>query len=245
MKHLLITGAGRGIGRHLLETFAPTVERVAIFDIDEVGGREAQNMFPNATFYSCDVADAEAVNATVEASYSDGFDFDGIINNAGIIHSAPLINLLAREDRTHSVSDWNKVIATNLNSVFYITSQIVDRMIRNRVKGTIINISSISAKGNPGQSAYSAAKAGVDALTKTWAKELGPMGLRFISIAPGFIDTPSTAGALTPDRLAKITSQVPLRRLGSLDHLSHTVQFAFENDYVNGTILEVDGGLVI
>jgi 3-oxoacyl-[acyl-carrier protein] reductase len=118
-------------------------------------------------------------------------------------------------------------------------------MLIKRTKGVVVSVSSISARGNAGQSAYAAAKAGVNALTVTWAKELGPMGLRFVAIAPGFIDTPSTRDALSDAILAKLKLKVPLRRLGDLESVYLAVAYAIENNYVNGTVLEVDGGLVI
>jgi 3-oxoacyl-[acyl-carrier protein] reductase len=118
-------------------------------------------------------------------------------------------------------------------------------MIIRRKKGVIVSISSISANGNPGQSAYSAAKAGVNALTSTWAKELGPLGLRFAAIAPGFLDTPSTRAALSEAIIARLQQQVPLRKLGDVEHIFLALRHIIENDYLTGTVLEVDGGLVI
>ena len=106
-------------------------------------------------------------------------------------------------------------------------------------------MSSISAHGNAGQSAYSAAKAGVNALTRTWARELGGFGIRFVSIAPGFIDTDSTREALSEENLSRLKDQIPLRRLGEVEHIYQTVRFIVENDYVNGTVLEIDGGLAM
>jgi 3-oxoacyl-[acyl-carrier protein] reductase len=100
---------------------------------------------------------------------------DVLINNAGIIHSEPLVNMLSRGGRVHSRESWRRVMSADLDSVFYVTSHVVDRMLVKRSKGVVISISSISANGNPGQSAYSAAKAGVNALTRTWAKELGDL----------------------------------------------------------------------
>jgi 3-oxoacyl-[acyl-carrier protein] reductase len=174
-----------------------------------------------------------------------GFKTDILINNAGLIHSEPLVNILAKESRVHSLHNWHKVIAANLHSVFNVTGLVVDRMVALRKKGVLINISSVSAKGNPGQSAYSAAKAGVNALTRTWAKELGSIGLRFVAIAPGFLDTSSTRHALSEPILAKLKQQIPLHRFGQVEHVYQTVRFIIENDYVNGTVIDVDGGLVI
>ncbi|MDP3421758.1 MAG: SDR family oxidoreductase, partial [Thiobacillus sp.] len=168
-----------------------------------------------------------------------------LVNNAGIIHSEPLVNMLSRGERVHARESWQRVISTNLDSVFFVTGRVVDRMLARRCKGVVISISSIAANGNAGQSAYAAAKAGVNALTRTWAKELGAMGLRFVAIAPGFIDTPSTRAALSEATLARLQQQIPLRRLGELEHLYLALRHVIENDYLTGTVLEIDGGLVI
>jgi 3-oxoacyl-[acyl-carrier protein] reductase len=129
--------------------------------------------------------------------------------------------------------------------VFYITSRMVERWVALRNKGVVISISSISARGNAGQSAYSAAKAGVNALTATWAKELGPLGHRFAAIAPGFLDTPSTRAALSEATITRLQQQIPLRKLGDVEHIYLSARHIIENDYINGAILDVDGGHVL
>ncbi|MNE01689.1 Acetoacetyl-CoA reductase [compost metagenome] len=110
--------------------------------------------------------------------------------------------------------------------------------------GAIINISSISRAGNLGQTNYSAAKAGVAAATVTWAKELARYGIRVAGIAPGFIETEMTAG-MKPDALEKMTSGIPLKRMGTPLEIAHSAAYIFENDYYSGRILELDGGLRI
>jgi 3-oxoacyl-[acyl-carrier protein] reductase len=242
---ILITGGGRGIGRHLVERMAVEARRVAVMEKDEATMSALAAAFPAVKCYPCDVTDPEAVGKAVAALESDGFALDVLVNNAGLVHSAPLINLLEKNNRVHSAEEWQRVLAANLSSVFYVTGPVVDHMLKHRTKGVVINMSSISARGNAGQSAYSAAKAGVNALTRTWTKELGGFGIRFVAIAPGFMDTLSTREALSEASLAKIKGQVPLRRLGEVEHIYQTVRFIVENDYVNGTVLEIDGGLVI
>ena len=156
-----------------------------------------------------------------------------------------LVNLLSKTDKKHSISNWNKVIDLNLNSVFYITSNVAERMILKKSKGVIINISSISAQGNVGQSAYAATKAAVEALAKTWSKELGMFNIRAVSIAPGFFDTPSTKESLNEHMLQKWQKAIPLGKLGQLEELLSAVEFIIQNDYFNGKTLAVDGGLTI
>ena len=126
-----------------------------------------------------------------------------------------------------------------------MTSVVVEQMVMHRSKGVIVNISSISACGNEGQTAYSAAKAGVNAMTVTWSKELGPMGIRCNAISPGFIDTDSTHNALKEKIIAHIHSNTPLRRLGQVEEVSQAVASVIANDFINGVILNVDGGLKI
>jgi 3-oxoacyl-[acyl-carrier protein] reductase len=118
-------------------------------------------------------------------------------------------------------------------------------MMTTRTKGVIVNISSVSAGGNPGQSAYAAAKAGVNALTAVWAKELGPLGIRVVAIAPGFTETDSTRAAMSETALQETIKRVPMRRLGKPEEIADGVLFAIKNDFCNGKVLALDGGLVI
>ncbi len=115
-------------------------------------------------------------------------------------------------------------------------------MIEAAHEGAIVNISSISRAGNMGQSNYAAAKAGVHALTVTWSQELARYGIRTGTVAPGFIATEMTA-AMRPDMLERISSSVPLKRLGEPDNIAQSVAFVMENDYFSGRIIECDGGL--
>lgn len=242
---VLVTGGGRGIGRHLVERLTAEARRVAVFEKDETALVDLVAAYPAVGCYTCDVTDPGAVVNAVAAMESDGFELDVLVNNAGLVHSAPLINILEKNNRVHSAEIWQQVLAGNLSSVFYVTGPVVDHMLKRRKKGVVVSMSSISARGNAGQSAYSAAKAGVNALTRTWAKELSGFGIRFVSVAPGFIDTDSTREALSETNLTKLKGQIPLRRLGQVEHIYQTVRFIVENDYVNGTVLEIDGGLVI
>jgi len=242
---ILVTGGGRGIGRHMVERLASEGCRVAVFERDGSAQAALAAALPQVRCYLCDVTEPCSIRNSLAAMESDGFETDVLVNNAGLIHSEPLVNMLAKEHRIHSLDTWKQTIAANLDSVFYVTGEVVNRMLARRKKGVIISVSSISAKGNAGQSAYSAAKAGVNALTRTWAKELGAFGIRFAAIAPGFLDTPSTRQSLSETIITRLKQQIPLRRMGEVEHIYQAVRFIIENDYVNGTVLEIDGGLVI
>lgn len=238
---VLITGGGRGIGNFIANGLLQKSAKVIIVDQD----KQLINDLPpheNLVKYRCDITDSAAVEELVKKI----FETDGVnvcINNAGIIHSEPLVNILSGENKRHSITNWQKVIDVNLNAVFYVTSNIAEKMILKKQKGVIINISSISAQGNVGQSAYAASKAAVEALTKTWSKELGMFKIRCACIAPGFFDTPSTRESLTENMLSRWQKSVPIARLGELKELLSAVEFIIENEYFNGKVLALDGGL--
>lgn len=243
---VLITGGARGIGRAIVDGFVQDGAFVCVLEKDDSACNILKEDYgSNVAVWKCDVSDPAQVDATLAEASESGYKYEVLVNNAGIIHSEPLINITARGDRVHSRETWKKVISTDLDSVFYVTSRVVEGMVESRTKGVVISISSISANGNPGQSAYSAAKAGVNALTKTWAKELGVFGIRFNAISPGFIETSSTRTALSDQSIARLQQLIPLRKLGTPEAIHHAARSIVENDYINGTIIEVDGGLTI
>jgi len=241
---ILITGGGRGIGNFIANGLLEKAAKVIIIDQDEQLLKDIPEN-KNLLKYNCDITDAAAVEHLIREIFEQAGGINVCINNAGVIHSEPLVNLLSRNDKKHSISNWQKVINVNLNAVFYITSNVVENMILKKEKGVIINISSISAQGNAGQSAYAASKAAVEALTKTWSKELGMFKIRCACIAPGFFNTPSTRESLSENMLAKWQKAAALGRLGELEELRSAVEFIISNDYFNGKVLALDGGLTI
>lgn len=241
---ILITGGGRGIGNFLANGLLDRAAGIIIADRDEV----LLNGLPDhdkLLKYPCDLTDPQAVESLVRTIFEKDGGVNVCINNAGIIHSEPLVNFLSKEEKKHSLTNWQKVMDINLNAVFYVSSNIAEQLMVRRQKGLIINISSISAQGNMGQSAYAASKAAVEALTSTWSKELAMFKIRCACIAPGFFDTPSTRESLSENMLSKLQKAVPLARLGELNELLSAVEFIITNEYFNGKVLSLDGGLVI
>jgi 3-oxoacyl-[acyl-carrier protein] reductase len=166
-----------------------------------------------------------------------------LINNAGILRDALLVK--AKDGvitGKMSMDQWNSVISVNLTGVFLCAREAAERMIKCGKGGVIVNISSISRAGNAGQSNYTAAKAGVAAMTVVWAKELARYGIRVGAIAPGFTRT-AILDAMRPEMLDKLVAPVPLQRLGKVTEIAHAARFIFENDYYTGRTLELDGGL--
>ena len=239
-KQIIVTGGVNGLGRAMVHALLVRECNVTVFDVDLAGFDELQKT--GVRCVACDVTNYEQVNAAVEQLAGAP---DVLINNAGILYSEPLVKIAEDGPKLHAYETWDRVLRTNLNSVFYVTAPVVAKMIVTRTKGVVVNIGSVSAAGNPGASAYSAAKAGVHALTQAWAKELGPMGIRVIAIAPGFMDTDSAHAATSETALRETIKRVPLRRLGKAEEVAAAVVAAIENDFFNGKVLELDGGLTV
>lgn len=241
----LITGGAGFFGaflcRYCLEHGA---QKVILLDMNAEGLEQLRDTSEVVDIYQCDLSDNEDVKTCIN-KISEKYKVSVLINNAGWIHSEPLVSLLNREQPQHSFEHWDRAIKLNLYTCFNTTSYVAAAMVRQRVKGVIINISSIAAQGNSGQTAYSAAKAGIEAMTKTWSKELGMFKIRTAAIAPGFINTPSTHHSLSEQVLDRWKKQIPVGTLGELEQIGATVKFIVENDYINGKIIAVDGGLTI
>ncbi|MDZ4795224.1 MAG: SDR family NAD(P)-dependent oxidoreductase [Bacteroidota bacterium] len=242
-QNILITGGASGIGKALVAGLLQHGAKVIVIDQNLNGIKSLVSEFPDVAAYAADLTDIEQVKSVVGNIYHNHERINVLVNNAGVIHSEPLINLLSPEDKKHQIDTWKKTIDINLNAVFYLTAHIAEQMVTRRHKGVIINISSIAATGNAGQSAYSATKAAVNALTVSWSKELGMFGIRCNSIAPGFMDTPSTQNALSEAKIKQYQKNTPLGRLGKTEEILHALEFIIENDFYNGAILQLDGGL--
>jgi 3-oxoacyl-[acyl-carrier protein] reductase len=242
---ILITGAANGIGKALAGSLSLKGANVAALDLSEVGLNELTQGCEFIRPYCCDLTDSNAVSETIDLIIGELSGVDVLINSAGVMHSEPVVRFGNKGFVRHDPATWDQVIAINLTAVFVVTSRILEAMVSERTRGVVINFSSISAQGNAGQSAYSASKAGVEALTKTWAKEFGIFGIRAACISPGFIDTPATRAALDEETLKNWSRKTPLKRLGTVMETVAAVEMIIENDFFNGRVLNLDGGLVI
>ncbi|MCM3568276.1 3-oxoacyl-ACP reductase FabG [Neobacillus mesonae] len=241
-KTAIITGAAGGIGFAAAKVFAREGAKVALADFNEEQGekcaRELQKKGYEASFFQVNVADRENVDEIVSKVLSSFGKIDILVNNAGITRDAMLAKL--------SIEDFQKVLDVNLTGVFHCTQAVVPSMIANG-KGRIINTSSVSGVyGNVGQTNYAATKAGVVGMTKTWAKELGRKGINVNAVAPGFIETGMTA-AVPEKVMAQLLQMVPLARLGKPEDIANAYLFlaSDEANYINGTVLHVDGGIMM
>jgi 3-oxoacyl-[acyl-carrier protein] reductase len=246
-KVVVVTGAARGLGRAIALAFAARGAEIAALDRDGAAIDEtvAQCLAAGvrAKAYVTDVTSEPDVIRCFDAVVADFGRFDVLVNNAGITRDALLVK--AQDGAIHSkmsLAQWQSVIDVNLTGVFLCGREGAARMIEQRHGGLIVNISSISREGNPGQTNYSAAKAGVAAMTVVWAKELARYGIRAAAIAPGFCATDILA-AMKPEMVARMKAAVPLHRLGEPAEIAATAVFIAENEFVTGRVFEVDGGL--
>lgn len=244
---IAITGAGQGLGRAMAVHFAAKGAKLALVDLtsekleESVAACVAAGGSANA--YVCNVAKEQDVEETFAAIGRDFGQLNGLVNNAGILRDGLLVKTKDGDVvKRMSLAEWQSVIDVNLTGVFLCGREAATHMIQNGDKGVIINIASISRAGNMGQSNYSSAKAGVSALVPVWAKELARYGIRAMGIAPGFIETEMTA-SMKPEALEKMTAGIPLKRVGTPDEIASTAAFIFENDYLSGRMIEVDGAL--
>jgi 3-oxoacyl-[acyl-carrier protein] reductase len=245
-KTIVVTGAGRGIGRSLAVHFAKKGANLALLDTNAKDLEESRELCSElgvmARAYVADAANEDSVTGALDQVTADFGRLDGLINNAGIVRDALLVKVKDGQVVSKmTLADWQAVIDVNLTGVFLCGREAAQRMIT-KGGGVIVNVSSISRAGNAGQTNYSAAKAGVAAMTVVWAKELARYGIRVGAVAPGFIRTPMVE-QMRPEVLAKMTSPVPLGRLGEPEEIALAVGFIFENDMFTGRCVEVDGGL--
>ncbi len=239
----VLTGAARGIGAAIATRLAADGHDIALVDLDEDACAETARSIEGSRTLTvrADVADPASVDAAVERVASELGPPTVLVNNAGVLRD----NLLFKM----SVDDWDAVMNVHLRGAFLLTRAAQKYMVEQKW-GRIVNLSSISALGNRGQVNYSAAKAGMQGLTKTLALELGPFGVTANAIAPGFIATEMTAataerlGVPFDDFMAAAAAETPVRRVGVPDDIAHTASFLIGEGagFVSGQVIYVAGG---
>lgn len=241
-KIAFITGSGRGIGAATAEKFAKEGTKAVVSDIDVESVEETVNDIEekggNAYGMKLDVTDLEEVEDTIQEIVDEFDRLDILVNNAGLTADSILTEM--------SEEQFDKVTSINLRGVFNCGREAAKVMIEQE-SGVILNASSISGIfGNVGQTNYAATKFGVIGMTKTWAKELGPKGIRVNAVAPGFTKTRMLE--TVPEKvLDKMQNETPLGRLGEPEEIANTYAFlaSEEASYINGEVVSVTGGLVI
>jgi 3-oxoacyl-[acyl-carrier protein] reductase len=243
----IVTGAASGIGRRMALELARGGAAIVAGDIDEDGlaelQREAQGLPGSIHIRPVDVSREDAVNSFVRDAVEalDGINL--LVNAAGTLRDGLLAT---KEDdwvRKLPTAQWRAVIETNLTGPYLLSREVAVSMLERGIKpGLIVNISSVTREGNPGQSNYAASKAGLDALTRTWGLELAQYGIRVGGIAPGLTDTPMLA-TMDEAHRQDLIAKLPLGRIGTPYEIWLALRFIIECDFFTGRVVDVDGGM--
>ena len=246
-KVVVVTGGAQGLGLAMAKGLAEKGTKLALLDVNEESLAAAAESLASTGVevmtHRTNVAAEEEVTGAFEAIVSRFGQLNGLINNAGITRDGLMLKVKDGEivDRM-SLAQWQLVIDVNLTGSFLCGREAATHMIKTGSEGVIVNISSISRAGNMGQTNYSATKAGVAAMTVSWAKELARYNIRTGAIAPGFMATEMVM-SMKPEALEKMSAGIPLKRLGDPAEIAQMAITIFENDYISGRVFEVDGGL--
>lgn len=239
-KIAVITGGASGIGKATVKTFLDQGAKVAIWDIsyDRAMQLKTELNRPDEDIkvYKVNAGDFQAVSEAALKTKQDFGRIDILVNNAGITKDSSLLKMTPEQ--------WQQVIDINLTGVFNCTRAIAPFMVE-QLSGRILNASSVVGKnGNFGQTNYAASKAGVIAMTQTWAKELGRKGITVNAVAPGFIAT-EMVQAMPPEVVQNMKSKVPSQRLGLPEEIGALYAFLASDDaaYINGATISIDGGI--
>lgn len=234
---ILITGASRGIGREIAIKLAQDGNMViANYNKSEEQANTLKQESNNIEIYKANVSKREEVHKMVTDVVEKYGKIDVLINNAGISEEKMFIDV--------TDNDWNKIINNNLYSVFCTTQEVLHSMVK-RKSGCIINISSVwGLVGASCESIYSVSKAGIDAITKSLAKELGPSGIRVNSIAPGIIATDMNNN-LSQQEMNQIKEEIPLEKIGKAIDIAKCVDWLISDRYTTGQIISINGGWII
>lgn len=240
-KIAIVTGSGRGLGKGIAVKLAAEGAKVVVADITldtaEKAANEIVSSGGTAVPFAVNIANQEEVKALFDFTIEKFGTLDVLVNNAGINRDAMLHKM--------TVESWDQVIAINLTGTFYCT-QYAGQILREKGKGSIINISSASWLGNIGQANYAASKAGVVGLSKTASRELAKKGVTCNVICPGFIETDMTRGV--PEKVWDImVGKIPMGRAGKPSDVANMVTFlaSDEADYITGEVINVGGGMIL
>jgi 3-oxoacyl-[acyl-carrier protein] reductase len=240
VKHILVTGGSRGIGRGIVEQLMTRGYQVSFLYnsnknmADDLTVRLAR--LGTIKSYQCDVREFDKVKAVVREIIEETGGLDGLVNNSGITYDK---NLLMMQE-----NDWKTVINTNLNGCFNVTRTVINHFLKKR-SGKIVNITSVAGiKGMSGQTNYCSSKSGIIGFTRSLAVEVAKYGVTVNAVAPGYIDTDMTKNM--PEKVReKLLSQIPVGVIGRVEDVANIVQFLLsdESNYITGQIIAVDGGI--
>lgn len=246
----IVTGAASGLGRRFALELAGAGAGVAAVDLDAAGlaalARECAALPGRVETFTADVSDEAAVKGFVRAAGEALGGVNVLVNNAGVL----LDGLLVKEEggwiKRLPVAQWRRVLEVNLTGAFLVAREVAAALLERGTgeDGVIVNVSSLARTGNAGQSCYAASKAGLDASTRSWARELAPHRIRVAGIAPGVIETPILDN-ISPEAQRDLLAGIPLGRFGTAHEVWLTLRYVIECDFFTGRVVDVDGGAAL
>jgi 3-oxoacyl-[acyl-carrier protein] reductase len=243
----IVTGGASGLGRHFVRQLVGAGAMVAAGDVDAAGlnmlKAESANLSGRIFTMKLDVSQEPSIVDFVKEASNQLGGVNTLVNNAGILRDGLLVKQEAGWIKKLPTSQWKRAIDVNLTGPYLMAREVVADMLTRGIKGGIIvNISSVARSGNPGQSNYSASKAGLDAATRSWALELAANEIRVAGIAPGLIDTPML-NEIPDEAREALIARIPLMRIGTPHEIWLALKFIIECDYFTSRVIEVDGGV--
>lgn len=243
----VVTGAASGLGHRFALELVRAGASVAAVDVNGAGlerlVQACAGMPGRVEAFTADVSDEPAVKQFVREAADRFGGVNTLVNNAGVLLDGVLVKEEAGWIKRLPTAQWRRVLEVNLTGAFLVAREVAAELLDRGGGGggLIVNISSLTAAGNEGQSCYAASKAGLDAATRTWALELAPYGIRVAGIAPGVIETPILDNVSAGSREALLAG-IPLKRFGTPHEIWVTLKYVIECDYFTGRVVEVDGG---
>ena len=237
MKVAIVTGASRGIGREIAKELSiKGIKVIANYNKSEEQAKILKKENPEIDIFKADVSNRREVKQMVDYTLKKYGKIDILINNAGISQSKLFTDV--------TDEDWAEIINNNLYSAFCITQEVLPSMINSK-SGNIINISSVwGLVGASYESIYAISKAGIDAMTKSLAKELGPSNIRVNSIAPGIINTEMNKN-ITQEDIEELKQETPLGKIGEAVDVSRCVKWLVDDEFTTGQVISINGGWII
>lgn len=237
MKVAIVTGASRGIGREIAKELSiKGIKVIANYNKSEEQAKMLRIQNPEIDIFKADVSKRSEVKQMVDYALKKYGKIDILINNAGITQNKLFTDV--------TDEDWTEIINNNLYSTFCVTQEVLPSMINNK-SGNIINISSVwGLVGASCEAIYAISKAGIDAMTKSLAKELGPCNIRVNSIAPGIINTEMNKN-LNKDELEELKQETPLGKIGEAVDVARCVKWLVEDEFTTGQVISINGGWII